>query len=77
MRVFVMLRSVVRLFVVGLLLVATSGAAESPDLIVHRGKIVTVDAKFSMAEAMAVKGDRIQAVGSNDDMLKLAGPACG
>ncbi len=74
MRVFVVLRSVVRLFIVGLLLAAVSGAAEPPDLIVHHGKIVTVDAKFSMAEAMAVKGDRIQAVGSNDEMLKLAGP---
>ena len=74
MRVFVMLRSVVMLFVVGLLLAAMCAAAEPPDLIVHGGKIVTIDAKFSLAEAIAVKGDRIQAVGSNDDVLRLAGP---
>jgi predicted amidohydrolase YtcJ len=52
---------------------ATADAAE-PTLIVHHGKIVTVDAKFSMAEAIAIDGDRITAVGSNDDVLRLAGP---
>lgn len=49
-------------------------AEGAPDLILHHGKIVTVDQKFSIAEALAVSGDRISAVGSNDDVLKLAGP---
>ena len=74
MRVFVMLRSVARLSVVGLLLAAICEGAEPPELIVHGGKIVTVDAKFSLAAAMAVTGDRILAVGSNEVVLKLAGP---
>ena len=74
MRVFVMLRSVARLSVVGLLLAAICEGAEAPELIVHGGKIVTVDAKFSLAAAMAVTGDRILAVGSNEVVLKLAGP---
>jgi len=53
---------------------AAAGAA-SPDLIVHHGKIVTVDPRFSMAQAMAIAGERIVAVGSNEDVLKLARPA--
>lgn len=49
-------------------------AADAPDLIVHHAKVVTVDAKCTIAEAIAVKKDRIVAVGSNADVLKLAGP---
>ncbi len=48
--------------------------AEPPDLIVHHGKIATVNDKFSIVEAIAVRGDRIQAIGANDDILKLSGP---
>ncbi|HET6422339.1 MAG TPA: amidohydrolase [Planctomycetaceae bacterium] len=49
-------------------------AVDAPDLIVHHAKVVTVDAKFRLAEALAVKKDRIIAVGSNADVQKLAGP---
>jgi len=48
--------------------------APQPDLIVHDGKILTVDSKFSTVEAMAVRGDRILAMGSSDQILALAGP---
>lgn len=51
---------------------ASTSAANAVDLILHHGKIVTVDEKFTIAEALAVTGDRIQAVGKNDDILKLA-----
>src|SRR5262245_44698915 len=44
------------------------------DLIVHHGKVVTGDARFSIAEAIAVKDGRILAVGDNDTILKLKGP---
>jgi len=40
-------------------------------LIVYNGKIVTVDSDFSIRQAMAVKGNRIAAVGSNEDILRL------
>jgi predicted amidohydrolase YtcJ len=53
---------------------ATPLAAETPDLVLHHGKIVTVDPQFRIAEAMAVKGDRILAVGASDEVLRLAGP---
>src|SRR4051812_2339524 len=44
------------------------------DLIIHHAKVLTVDAKFTIAEAVAVKGDRILAVGEDADILKLRGP---
>lgn len=56
-----------------LALLAAPVAGQLPDQIFHHGKIVTVDEKFTIAEAFAVRGDRIQVVGSNDDVLKLAG----
>src|SRR5579872_1936314 len=51
-----------------------AAAADEADLILHNGKIVTVDERFSIVQALAVKGDRIQAVGTSADVLKLAGP---
>jgi hypothetical protein len=44
------------------------------DLIVHSGKIVTVNREFSIRQAMAIEGDRIVRVGSNEEVLKLRGP---
>lgn len=48
-------------------------AAQDADLIVHSGKIVTVDSRFSIAEALAIRGDRIAAVGTNAEVRRLAG----
>lgn len=45
------------------------------DLIFSNGKIVTVDDRFTVAQALAVKGDRIVAVGSSQEIAKLAGPS--
>src|SRR6266545_2720439 len=47
--------------------------AADADLILHNGTIVTVDAKFSVAQAVAVKGGRITAVGTNAAVLKEKG----
>jgi predicted amidohydrolase YtcJ len=52
------------------LIVATPAIADA-DLIVHRAKVVTVDSKFSVAEAVAVKDGKIIAVGADADVLKL------
>ncbi|MDR1471131.1 MAG: amidohydrolase [Synergistaceae bacterium] len=49
---------------------ASDGAA---DTIYVNGKILTVDADFSIAEAVAVKGGRIVETGANDAVKKLAG----
>ena len=46
----------------------------APDVILSNGKIITVDERFTIAQAVAIKGDRIVAVGSNADISRLAGP---
>jgi predicted amidohydrolase YtcJ len=43
------------------------------DLVLHNGKIVTVDDRFTIAQAIAIKGERIIAVGTNNEVLKAAG----
>jgi predicted amidohydrolase YtcJ len=49
--------------------------AQPPDLILHHGQIVTVDKDFSMAEAIAIRGERIVAVGKSDALLATKGDA--
>jgi predicted amidohydrolase YtcJ len=44
------------------------------DLIVVNGKVITVDPAFRIARALAVKDERILAVGSSDEMRALADP---
>lgn len=48
-------------------------AQESPDLILVNGKVVTVDDYFSIEEAVAIRADRIVAVGSDEEIRTLAG----
>jgi predicted amidohydrolase YtcJ len=50
-------------------------ATGSADLIVTNGKVLTVDERFSIAQAVAVRDQRIIAVGRNADIEKLAGPS--
>lgn len=49
-------------------------AAEVPDTIYVNGRIVTANTENTVAEAVAVKGDRIQAVGRNEELRAAAGP---
>ena len=51
-----------------------SAQGAAADLLFTNGKIVTVDERFTIAQAVAVKGDRIVAVGSSQEIAKLAGP---
>jgi len=44
------------------------------DLALINGKIITVDEKFSYAEAVSVKDGKIQTVGTTDEIKKLTGP---
>ena len=48
--------------------------AQGADAIVHHAKIYTVNSKQPWAEALAVKGDKIVAVGSEADVEKLRTP---
>ncbi len=45
----------------------------SPDLILTNGKVITVDDKFTIAQAVAITGDRFSAVGTNQQITHLAG----
>jgi len=56
-----------------LVFLCASAIAQEADLILHNGKIVTVDRSDSVQEAMAVKGNRILRVGSNNEVLKTKG----
>jgi predicted amidohydrolase YtcJ len=42
------------------------------DLVIINGNIITVDSGFSIIQGVAIKGEKIIAVGSSDDMKKLA-----
>jgi predicted amidohydrolase YtcJ len=46
--------------------------AQPPDIVLVNGKITTVDARASIQEAMAIRGDRIVALGSSADIRRLA-----
>lgn len=53
---------------------ADDSLAESADVILHHGKVFTSDPGNLWAEAVAVKGNHILAVGGNASVLALAGP---
>ncbi|MEX0718780.1 MAG: amidohydrolase [Planctomycetaceae bacterium] len=44
------------------------------DMVLVGGKVLTMDSEARVAEAVAVRGGRIAAVGTNDDIRKLVGP---
>lgn len=55
---------------------AAPAAQNAADLILHGGKVVTVDAGFNVTEAVAVKAGRIVAVGPSADIIaRQRGPA--
>ena len=47
----------------------------SADLIIRHAKVITVDREFRIAEAVAIRGDRVLAAGSEAEIARLAGPA--
>jgi predicted amidohydrolase YtcJ len=61
--------------IIALSALVAAAACAAPDAIYINGKIVTVDSQFALAEAIAVTGGKFEAVGKNNDIRKLAGPA--
>jgi predicted amidohydrolase YtcJ len=51
-----------------------AGGADEADLILHHGKVVTVDRDFSIRQALAVRGDRLLRVGTDQEVLDTRGP---
>jgi len=66
---------ILSLLTCGTILISTGlYAQQAPDLIFHNGKILTVDKNFTMAQAVAVTGNKITAVGTDQQVLATAGP---
>jgi predicted amidohydrolase YtcJ len=53
---------------------AAPSRAQTADTLLLNGRIVTLDATSSIAEAMAIRGDQIVALGPSERMRALAGP---
>ena len=64
----------------GLLGAASPLGAQQPDasapadIVLHNGKILTVNSQFAIAQAVAIRSNQFQAVGSNQEILKLTAP---
>jgi hypothetical protein len=68
-----------RIFLVLLLILAslTAGAQNKKnpaDLILHNGRIYTSDPQHPWAEALAIRGAKLVAVGDDDEVTRLRGP---
>ena len=65
--------------VIGLALAAFAAAAaparaQAPDTVLVNGKIITVDDRFTIAQALAIRGERILKVGTTAEVEALKGP---
>src|SRR5688500_11086315 len=45
-----------------------------PELILHNGKVLTVDANFRVAEAVAIRSGVFLSIATNAEVLRLRGP---
>lgn len=61
--------------VASVMLGAGLAAAQPADLVLLNGRVYTVDPSRPWAEAVAIAGDRILAVGTTAEVARLAGPA--
>ena len=73
-----MLHAVLRTIAILFAFAVTSGQVlprpPAPDIVLFNGKVITVDRDFSTHSAVAIIGDRIMAVGNDDQMRTVAGP---
>ena len=69
-----MMRRLVTVAAVCVLLVIAGVSAQpnAPNLILVNGKIITVDERFTVAQAVAIRGEQIVAVGTTQDISRLA-----
>src|SRR5947209_8507992 len=63
-----------RLLALLLTLLASPALAQPADLVLRGGKIITVDSGWHVAQAVAVRGGRFVAVGSDAQMAPHIGP---
>ena len=60
------------IFLLTLLAIGLPALSAEPSVVLYGGRIVTVDDEFSIAEAMAIEGDTITAVGTSEEIRRLA-----
>ena len=63
----------ITIFTVIFTLFSCRGSVGSADLVLRNGRIITMDNRWPQVSALAVKGDRISAIGSDRDMLRYTG----
>jgi hypothetical protein len=61
--------------VLAILAAPFAARAQAPETILVNGKVVTVDDRFTIAQALAVKGGRIAKVGTTTEIEALKGPS--
>lgn len=68
-------RSATSAIILGVLLSGGVLVAQQPaDVVLHNAKVLTVDSNFSIAQAIAIRGNQVAAVGQNQQILAMAGP---
>jgi predicted amidohydrolase YtcJ len=68
--------SILSMLVAFSLLISSSWAQRLnnwPDMILYNGQVLTMDDDFRIADALALRNDQIQAVGSSSEILELSG----
>ncbi|MBI3079673.1 MAG: amidohydrolase family protein [Deltaproteobacteria bacterium] len=71
---FWLLSSSSPLFPAPVSLAGQAGPVVGATTVLHHGTVLTMDSQSRVAEAVALQGDRIVAVGNNQEVLALAGP---
>ncbi|MGH7766575.1 MAG: amidohydrolase [Candidatus Binatia bacterium] len=69
-----MLKATLWSLLILLLSLPAHSQAPAPDLILHNGNIVTFEDKLATATAIATQGEKILTLGSDEQVLKTAGP---
>ncbi|WP_420633263.1 amidohydrolase [Candidatus Palauibacter sp.] len=71
------MKQIIAVFVTAALITACEGPgpADPADLVLVNGRVITLDAESRLAEAVAVRGERVIAVGSTAEIETLAGPS--
>ena len=61
--------------IVAVCAMSAARAQSAPELVLHNGKIVTLDATNQIAQAVAIRDGEVLAVGTSAEVRALAGPA--
>ena len=54
-------------------LASSLAQAQAPDFILYNGKIFTSNAEQLWVEALAIRGEQVSAIGTNDSIRQMAG----